>query len=138
MATLVTPPTFVSLATTTISLDPLLTTGADVAVYTVSVLVRSELYDTTVLSETYTFLVDVQHCIVNTLTIGQLANQVFTLNDPPKSLTLTSAWSNLACLYTANYSVVCVPDASPHWLNLNSLTGQIIISDCTFSDAGIH
>ena len=93
-----TPPAFVSLATTTISLDPLLTTGADVAVYTVSVLVRSTLYPSTVLDQTYTFQVDLQHCTVNSFTIAAISNVSMRINDPPMPLTFSAAvLSSLVC-----------------------------------------
>ena len=77
---MVNPPAYVSIAGLTLTVDPTLTILADVGPHTISVLVSSLDYPVSVAAVTYTFALDVQHCVATVMTLPAIANVAFTLN----------------------------------------------------------
>jgi hypothetical protein len=75
-ATLLTPTaySYVSLTGSTISVNPALTSTADVGLHTISIQATSTLYPGSVTAKTYTFVLDIRHCVVNTMTLDPIAN----------------------------------------------------------------
>ena len=143
VASLVAPPTFVSLATTTLSVDPLLTTGAEIAVHPISVLVSSVLYPTTVLDETYTFLLDIQHCTVSSFTIAPIADASMLINDPALPVTFNAAvLASLTCLYTTTYADAYVLNAAaiarPGFATFNEPTRTLTFNPTLPAEVGVY
>jgi hypothetical protein len=75
-ATLLTPAaySYVSLTGSTISVNPALTYTADVGLHTISIQATSTLYPGSVTAKTYIFVLDIRHCVVNTMTLDPIAN----------------------------------------------------------------
>jgi len=64
------PPAYVSETGSTITAITALATTVDVGPHTISLYCASSNYPTFVTAKTYTFVLTVQHCIVNTLTLS--------------------------------------------------------------------
>jgi hypothetical protein len=65
---------FVSLIAETITVDTAATTAADVGLHTISITSSSAFYPGTVADKTYTFVLNVQHCVVNTMTLPAISD----------------------------------------------------------------
>jgi len=123
-ASLVSPPTYVSIAGLTITVDPSLTTQADVGLHTISVLVDSSDYPANVIDVTYTFTLNVQHCVVTVMSIPTILDTSHTLNSGPTPLSFSAAtWSNFACNYAVTYTAAYVLNTEtitqPSWLTFS-------------------
>lgn len=104
VATLTQTWTYVSLAGSTpgytITADPALTVVADVGLHTITISVDSLEYSTTVATKTYTFTLDIQHCVVNTMSIPAILDVTHAINDAPLPIVFAAAtWSDLPCSY---------------------------------------
>jgi hypothetical protein len=122
-ATLVSPPIFVTLQDDIISVDESLTTVADVGPITISVLVDSLDFPAQVADVTYSFVLDVQHCVVNSFILPQISDLSYVIRQGDLAVNLQPAtWTNLACIYTSTYSITSVSGAAssvPTWLVLD-------------------
>ena len=83
VASLVSPPTFVSLVGDQIYVTSSQTTDSDAVSHLISVLVISAKYPATVSSVTYTFMLNVQNCVVNTMIIDPKDDFDFMLHSGP-------------------------------------------------------
>lgn len=90
---------------------------------TISLLVDSLKFGVTVSDVTYTFLLDVQHCVVNIMTFDQIADISYVINSGPQAEPFNAvSWTNLDCLYAATYSITSISGAAtsvPAWLVLD-------------------
>ena len=77
---MINPPAYVSITGLTLTVEPTLTVQADVGLHTISVLVSSLDYPASVAAVTYTFALDVQHCVATVMSLPAIANVAFTLN----------------------------------------------------------
>ena len=101
-ASLVSPPTYVSIAGLIITVDPSLTFLFDEGLNTISVLVDSSDYPTDVVGVIYTFTIDVKSCSV---TLPTIADTSYTLNSGPKILNFDAVtWNSLDCNFAATYT----------------------------------
>ena len=108
-ATFVGPPAFVSIYGSTLTVDESATSATDVTQHTITVNVASSLYPLTVTAKQYTFILDIQHCVVNTMTLPAITNEVYYLNDPTKVISFGPATlSDLTCTYAITYTAAYI------------------------------
>ena len=99
---LVNPPAFASLSGTTVTLNSLQTTAADVdnSPHTIQMSCDSTNHPADVTDQTYQFDLTINHCVVNTMTIPTIGDVAFLINEPPLPVPFTAAtWSDEACIY---------------------------------------
>jgi hypothetical protein len=95
------PPAYINLNGNQISVNPALTTQADVGNHTITLKVDSLEYSGTVTSGFYTFVLTVSPCVVNTYTIASIPDSTYIINQGAMTINFSPGlWSNLACLYT--------------------------------------
>lgn len=140
---LVTPPIYVSLAGLTITVSESLTTSADAGLKTISVKATSVNFPGTVASRTYTFTLDIQHCVVSTFTIPTITAVTHVVNQGLASNTFSPAvQSSLACLYVPTYTDAYVLSGSsisrPSWVTFNGATRTISFNSIQLADVGIY
>jgi hypothetical protein len=142
-ASLINPPSYVSIAGLTITVDPSLTTQADVGLHTISVLVDSSDYPENVIDATYTFTLDVQHCVVTVMSIPTILDTSHTLNSGPTPLSFSAAtWSNNACnyavTYTATYILSTNTIAEPNWITFIGGSRSFTLNAISQSSVGVY
>jgi hypothetical protein len=107
---------------TTITANAALTLASDVGANTITINCASLDYPALVIARQYQFVLQVNHCTVNTFTIAAIGNKTMQVNDPvvlwPFSAAVMS--SNL-CLYTITYT-------STYVLNAATITQPAFIS----------
>ena len=88
-----------STASYTITVDENLTVGTDVGIHSIAITVNSLEYSSTVTPKTYTFNLDIQHCVVNMMGFPlQNPDVSYMINDTPLTGFFQPVqWSDLAC-----------------------------------------
>ena len=113
VASLSSPPIYMSITGKTITVDVSLTTLANIGMQTISVVVDSADYPTSVVDAIYTFTLDVQHCVVSVMTIPAISNTSYSINSGVITFNFSAAnWSNLACNYAVTYTATYVLNAA--------------------------
>ena len=103
-----------STASYTITVDENLTVGTDVGIHSIAITVNSLEYSSTVTPKTYTFSLDIQHCVAN-IFLPAIGSQTYKVNTGIKELTLSPATLDKACTYARTYSVTS-PLSLPSWI----------------------
>jgi hypothetical protein len=144
-ATLLTPESYpyVSLSGLTISVDPSLTSASNVGLHTISIQATSTLYPGSVTAKTYTFVLDIQHCVVSTMTLAAIPDVLYYLNQGALAVPFTAVrWSSLACQYTATYTASYAKVGStitqPAWITFTPASLTFSVNSISALDLGVY
>jgi hypothetical protein len=97
---LVSPPAYVTLLGTTITVDPTQAGPGDVGTKVITLEVNSLEFSGTVPTSSYTFTLIVQHCVVNSYAIAPIPDTMYVIPQGALNIPFTEGvWGNLACLY---------------------------------------
>jgi len=112
---------------TTITVNAALTLSSDVGAKTIKINCASLDYPTLVTARNYQFVLQINHCTVNTFTIAAIGNKTMQVNDPLVLWPFTAAiMSSDSCLYTITYSSTYVLNsatiAQPAFITFDSAT----------------
>jgi hypothetical protein len=95
---LVSPPVYLTKVASNLTANALAATTADVGPHNINVNCVSTNFPATVTAKTYTFVLTVKYCQVNSLTLSPIAHVDYLLGQPPIDATfLAASISNLAC-----------------------------------------
>jgi hypothetical protein len=134
---------YVTQTGTTISVNPVaLMLTSDSGAKTIKIKCDSTDFPSTVTDVVYSFLLNIEYCVVDTFTIEPIANKSMVIATGSQTMNFNAAtFSNLACDYSITYSASYYKNGIslvPSFISFDASNRQFIINPTASSHVGVY